>query len=97
MSANPRVDIVMGARPGLVLVPNPFRSAQKIVVPDLLVHVRANLQIFSIDGRLLRSLDFEGRDNSGMTWNGSDLKPGVYLVKLKHGRASYTGKSVVIE
>ena len=73
---------------GLTAYPNPFAASTRIVVDDPAVGA-ASLEIFDVDGRLVRALtgaalgqgrcgaDWDGRDDAGRT-----VANGIYLVRL---------------
>ncbi|MFH1277421.1 MAG: T9SS type A sorting domain-containing protein [Candidatus Eisenbacteria bacterium] len=80
-----------GARPSLLLYPNPAREASTLLfdIPD---EGSVSLDVYSIGGRLVRRLtnDRYGRGSHVLEWDGRDQSgrrapSGVYFVRLQDG------------
>jgi hypothetical protein len=83
--------------------PNPFQNSTALAF-DLAQSSRVELEIFSVDGRLVRTLmngnreageyrpEWDGRDT-----HGSRAAPGVYYVRLLAGPKRFTRQVVLLQ
>ena len=79
--------------------PNPSLSAVSFEIEIDSNTSQARLQIFTVGGRLVRTVDSESLapGTHGMSWDGQDhsgnqVASGLYLYSLTHGSARATGK-----
>lgn len=83
------------------IAPNPFNSACEILVPEIPAG-DASLEIFSMDGRIVRSMELS-KQSDRIFWNarddkGGELASGVYLVRFSSkGETISTAKAILIK
>jgi hypothetical protein len=97
-SVPPAKPVVAGLRP---VSPNPFRGSATLEF-GLAAAGSAELSVYSVDGRLVRSLA-SGACAAGshrLTWNGRDdhgaeVAPGIYFARLRTAAGTFS-RSVVL-
>jgi hypothetical protein len=87
----PNMQVVF-PEPDISVSPNPFTSVVKIAVssqsrPGWTVS-KSNLAIFNINGKLVKELA------PGMSWSGSGMAPGIYLLNCTIKGKTYTRKLI---
>jgi Icc-related predicted phosphoesterase len=83
------VGMADAANHALHIYPNPFQTRCRIDFPNP-GHQPCNMQLVSIDGKLVRSVD--GITAANISIEAGDLKPGIYLVRIMGKGIHYTGK-----
>ena len=71
-----------------ILYPVPFTSELFVKVPSG-SNLPTNIKIYQTDGKLVKSFE-----NVGSHLDLSDLKPGIFIAKIKEGRKTYSKKIV---
>lgn len=89
------------ARRKFIVLPNPFRIAATVQIPDLLAG-ELKIGIYDITGKLVNTLHGHSRREikNGILWDGKDsegrkLPAGVYLIKLESTEVSYWQKVII--
>ena len=83
------------------IAPNPFNSACEIASPRL-PHAETSLEIFSMDGRTVRTFELTGSTKKTL-WDardesGNNLPSGIYLIRLSSkGETLSTAKAILIK
>jgi hypothetical protein len=91
IAEQPSVEPTFAAR--LSVAPNPFRDQVRLRVADAAEHTSA-VQVFAIDGRLVRNLAVVAAGTSSSTaWDGRDetgvsVSAGTYIAVLKGGEGA---------
>jgi len=83
--------------------PNPFRPSTRIAF-SIPTTMRVTLQVYSVDGRLVRTLTdavYDGPDRHAVPWNGKDaagerVSDGVYFYRLVADGTELTGKMALL-
>ena len=76
-----------------MVYPNPFGAETKIKFANPYFE-QAGISIYSVDGRLIRSLTTTGNE---ITWNGENqngqrIQPGIYICRVISGNKEYSAK-----
>ena len=88
------VDVVVGpatvtdapvrALSGLTVFPNPFHSAVNIRLGTM-ASKGLRLAVYATNGRLVKDLSKEAGYGNVVRWNGEDVPPGIYILRLTTG------------
>jgi hypothetical protein len=81
------------ARTVLTVSPNPFKSQMTVQVRGL--KESGTLRIFTVDGREVAV--FNRYKGGPVTWNAGERPAGVYLVELKTGARTLTGRALLVK
>ncbi len=74
----------------LTISPNPSNGVMSIVVPANIKN--AQLNVYSIDGRIILNKTIDTASNQTLNYNLKQLTNGVYFVTVKDGKSNYLGK-----
>ncbi len=77
------------------LYPNPTRGRRVSVLLDNVKATQVHLQIYSVQGKVLRTMSFENSGFSQKDLDLSDLSSGVYFLKFTIGQNSTTKKLIL--
>jgi subtilisin family serine protease len=67
----------------LTVYPNPFDCELNIVLP--VISNSAKIEIFSLDGKLVKSSHLDPQQSTDLTIQTSDLEKGIYILKFTNG------------
>ena len=79
------------------IYPNPFNSQVKLSY-GLILPSQISLRVYDTSGRLVTML-YEGIRSAGahtVTWDGSDVQSGIYLIQLTSSGSSEVRKVVLV-
>ena len=84
-----------GQQKHLKIYPNPFNTETRLIIENSGIEP-ANIQIYSMDGRLVKNV--KTTDNEyiwrGENQNGQKLQPGIYICKVQSGNSIFTEKVI---
>ena len=78
------------------IYPNPFNSTISIQVNNNLVNPY-QMQIFSLSGKLVETIDYKKFQNNSVSWDASELNSGIYLVNFVSQDRSLTKKITLVK
>ena len=67
----------------LTVYPNPFNDELNIVLPT--ITNSASIEFFSLDGKLIKSLNIDSKQSSELNIQTNDLEKGFYILKFTNG------------
>lgn len=67
----------------LTVYPNPFNDELNIVLP--VITNSASIEFFSLDGKLIKSLNIDSKQSSDLNIQTNDLEKGFYILKFTNG------------
>jgi glucose/arabinose dehydrogenase len=76
--------------------PNPFNNKTKIALPAKNVVAKKSIEIHSLDGKLLRSIDISSNQTGEITIERDNLATGIYIYNFKVNDAILYSKKMVI-
>ena len=80
----------------LETAPNPFNSHCQIKYSMLNNHLSVNIDIFSINGKIIESYENLPSENI-INWDASGNPAGVYLIRLSNGEESFVERIVYMK
>ena len=97
-AASPAVSAATVAAPAEALgaYPNPFGTQTTVTFQPLAPRQRAALEVYSLQGRLVRHLDVSGNQTGAVTVHRQDLAAGVYLYRLLVDGVVLTTKRLIV-
>jgi len=77
--------------------PNPFQNGTNLVIKGISDAGRTDMAIYNIKGQVVRKMSFIGKQDINWNWDGkdlygSDVSPGIYLVKVSSDNKQCSSK-----